>query len=196
MSIFSRRSGLAFVLAVLCLGGRTAHAQAAPVTYWMPSWPIGFGGNPGQNANSYGNFPDFNGSDAGGGTTRYNFSNGWFVGSESRGLGLGMNGGAFSNLPALSYEGTQFGYNFQNAPLTVYGGVGTLKYNAGSGSPFAAFDSLSSTLPVYSAHVGVAFQPTSNLSLSLGVGYTQQTAPIGSINSLAGPSPFSVNGGR
>jgi hypothetical protein len=189
MSIFSSRIALALVLAALCPGGRTAHAQAAPVTYWMPSWPIGFGGNLGQNANTYGNFPGFNGSDSGGGITRYNFSNGWFVGSESRNMGFAMTG---IDQGALSYQGTQFGYNFQNAPVTIYGGLGTLKYNAGGGGPFASFDTTSSTLPVYSAHVGVAFQPTSNLSLSLGVGYTQQTGPIGSnINSLTA-SPFSV----
>jgi hypothetical protein len=191
MSIFLRRTGLALVVAALCLGGRTAHAQVAPMTYWTPGWPMGFGGNLGQNANTYGNFPGFNGGDAGGsGMTRYNFSNGWFVGSQSRSLDFGMTG--IGQGGAFSYQGTQFGYNFQNAPLTIYGGVDTLKYNPGNGSPFPAFDSMSSTLPVYSAHVGVAFQPTSNLNLSLGVGYTQQTGYAGnSINSLVGPSPFS-----
>jgi hypothetical protein len=193
MSIFSRRTALALVVAALCLGGRMAHAQVAPMTYWTPGWPIGFGGNLGQNANTYGNFPGFNGGDAGSsGATRYNFSNGWFVGSESRNLDFSMTG--IGQGGAFSYQGTQFGYNFQNAPVTIYGGLDTLKYNPGNGSPFPAFDSTSSTLPVYSAHMGVAFQPTSNLSLSLGVGYTQQTGYAGnSINSLVGPSPF---GGR
>jgi hypothetical protein len=193
MSIFSHRTALALVVAALCLGGRMAHAQVAPMTYWTPGWPIGFGGNLGQNANTYGNFPGFNGGDAGSsGATRYNFSNGWFVGSESRNLDFSMTG--IGQGGAFSYQGTQFGYNFQNAPVTIYGGLDTLKYNPGNGSPFPAFDSTSSTLPVYSAHMGVAFQPTSNLSLSLGVGYTQQTGYAGnSINSLVGPSPF---GGR
>src|SRR3979411_809597 len=65
MSTFSGRLGLALVLAALCPGARTAHAQAAPVTYWTPSWPIGFGGNPtaGQSSNTYGNFPGFDGND-------------------------------------------------------------------------------------------------------------------------------------
>jgi hypothetical protein len=193
MSIFSHRTALALAVAALCLGGRMAHAQVAPMTYWTPGWPIGFGGNLGQNANTYGNFPGFNGGDAGSsGATRYNFSNGWFVGSESRNLDFSMTG--IGQGGAFSYQGTQFGYNFQNAPVTIYGGLDTLKYNPGNGSPFPAFDSTSSTLPVYSAHMGVAFQPTSNLSLSLGVGYTQQTGYAGnSINSLVGPSPF---GGR
>jgi opacity protein-like surface antigen len=197
MSIFSGRLGLALVVAALCLGGRTAHAQAAPVSYWIPGWPIGFGGNPtaGQSSNTYGNFPGFDGSDARGGgfsTTRYNFPNGWFVGGEGGSMGLSMNGinqaAAFGT--SLSYQGVQFGYNFQNAPLTVYGGVDTLKYNTGIGSPFAPFDTVSGTLPGYSAHAGVEFRPTSNLSLSLGFGYTQQSGS--DINSLAlpGASPF------
>jgi opacity protein-like surface antigen len=211
MSIFSSRLGLALVLAALCLGGRTAHAQAAPVTYWTPSWPVGFAGNPtaGQSSNTYGNFPGFDGSDARGGGfsyARYNFPNGWFVGGERGGMGLSMNGinqdGAFGNIGSLYYEGVQFGYNFQNAgglPFTVYAGFDTLKYNTGIGGPFAPFDTMSGTLPGYSAHAGVEFQPAPNVSLSLGFGYTQQSGRIDSdINSLSlpGASPFALSGRR
>ena len=163
------------------------------MTYWIPGWPVGFGGDPttGQSSNTYGNFPSFDGSDARGGGfsyMRYNFPNGWFVGGEGGGMGLSMNG-----LNSLSYQGVQFGYNFQNAggglPLRVYAGFDTLKYNAGIGGPFAPFDAMSATLPGYSAHAGVEFQPAPNLSLSLGVGYTQQPG-------LSGVSPFYVNGQR
>jgi hypothetical protein len=203
MSVFARSCGLALVLAALCLGERTAHAQAAPVSYWIPGWPIGFGGNPvGQGSNSYGNFPGFTGSDIRGGGfsyPRYNFSNGWFVGREGGGIGLGMNGinrdGAFGNIPSLYYEGLQFGYTFQNAgmPLKIYAGFDTLKYNVGSGGPLAPLDAMSGTLPGYGAHAGVEFQPAPNLSLSLGVGFTQQSGRIDSdINSplLPGASSF------
>ena len=207
MSIFSSRLALAFVLAALCPGGRTAHAQAAPVNYWIPGWPAGFGGNltVGQGSNSYGNFPSFDGSDARGGfsSMRYNFPNGWFVGGEGGGMGLGMSGinrdGAFGNLGSLYYQGMQFGYNFQNAPLTIYAGFDTLKYNSGIGNPFAPFDTVSGTLPGYSAHAGVEFQPAPNVSLSLGFGYTQQSGRIDSdINSLLlpGASPFVASGRR
>jgi hypothetical protein len=134
---------------------------------------------------------------------RYNFPNGWFVGSASGGMGLSINGinqlGAFGNINSLSSQGVQFGYNFQNAPLTVYAGFDTLKYTTGIGSPFAPFDTTSGTLPVYSAHAGVEFKPTPNLSLSLGVGFTQQTGRIDSdINSfsLPGASPFALSGRR
>ena len=206
MSIFSGRLGLALVLAALCPGGRTAHAQAAPVSYWIPGWPIGFGGNPtaGQSLNTYGNFPGFDGRDARGGGfsyMRYNFPNGWFVGGEGGGMGLSMNGinrdaAAFGNLGSLDFQGVQFGYNLHTAgglPVTVYAGFDTLKYTTGIGNPFAPFDTTSGTLPVYSAHAGVAFQPTSNVSLSLGFGYTQQSGRIDSdFNSLPGVSPFAL----
>ena len=94
------------------------------MTYWIPSWPVGLGGDPtvGQGSNTYGNFPSFDGRDARGGGfsyARYNFPNGWFVGGEGGSMGLGMNGinqdGAFGNIRSLYYQGVQFGYNFQNA---------------------------------------------------------------------------------
>ena len=68
-----------------------------------------------------------------------------------------------------------------------------MKYNTGIGSPFAPFDTTSGTLPGVRAHAGVEFQPAPNVSLSLGVGYTQQPARIDSeLNSLVlpGVSPF------
>jgi hypothetical protein len=207
MSIFAGRLGLALVLAMLCLGGRTAHAQSAPLTYWTPGWPVGFGGNlsAGQSSNTYGNFPSFDGTDARRGGfpyMRFNFPNGWFVGGEGGGMGLSMNGinrdGAFGNAGSLYYEGVQFGYNFQNAgglPLRVYAGFDTLKYNPGIGGAFAGFDTTSATLPGYSAHAGIEFQPAPNVSLSLGVGYAQQPGRS-DINSLLlpGASPFAASG--
>jgi opacity protein-like surface antigen len=210
MSIFSRRLGLALVLAALCLGGRTAHAQAAPVPYWTSSWPVGFGGNltADEGSNTYESFPGFEGGDARGGGfsyLRYNFPSGWFVGSERGGMGLSASrinqDAAFGNFGSLSAEGVQFGYNFKNAsglPLKVYAGFDTLNYKSGLGNPFAPFDTTSGTLPGYSAHAGVEFQPTPNVSLSLGFGYTQSGRIDGDINSLAlpGASPFAVSGRR
>jgi opacity protein-like surface antigen len=210
MSVFSRKLALGLVLAALSFGGRAAHAQAAPVSYWIPGGPFGFGGGQAgsQSVDSYGNFPSFDGSDTGGGM-RTNFPNGWFVGGQGGRIGLGMNGfsqiGAFGNLGSLDYQGVQFGYKFQNTgsgPLTVFGGFDTLKYNTGTGTsvggPFAPFDTSNNanTQSGYRAHAGVEFQPAPNLSLSLGVGYTQQPGRLeNNINSLAA-SPFSVNGLR
>jgi opacity protein-like surface antigen len=186
MFVFASRLALACVLAVFCLGARTAHAQSAPVPYFMSSWPLGFGSNlgPGWSANTNGNFLSFYGTDARGGDssyTRYNFGNGWFASAQSRSLGLSTSNtgqdGVFSNLPSLQSQHAQFGYNFQNStqlPVTVYAGFDTLKYNPGIGSPFSSSDS--NTTTAYGAHAGVEIQPVPNVSLSLGLGYTQQPA--------------------
>jgi opacity protein-like surface antigen len=183
------------VLAALCLGGRTAAAQTAAVTY--SSWPVGFHSNltVGQGSNSYGSFAGFDGSDAKGFSyMRYPLPNGWFVGAGAMGLPInGINqAGAFGS--SFHTEGMQFGYKFQNGlPLAVYAGFDTIKYNTGIGSPFAPFDTTSGTLPGYRAHAGVEFQPAPNVSLSLGVGYTQAPARLDSeLNSLVlpGASPL------
>ena len=68
--------GLAILLA-LCLGGRTAHAQSAPVQYWLPSSSFGFGGSLDQ------------GSDAQG-VSRSNFPNGWFIANTQGSLSMGL----------------------------------------------------------------------------------------------------------
>ena len=94
---------------------------------------------------------------------------------------------------SLSYEGVKFGYDFKNAPLSIYGGLNTFKYNVGPGasSPFAAFESTSGTVPGYTAQAGVEIRPTSNLSLSLGVGYTDlsQTASTAISDRPCCPAP-------
>ncbi len=111
----------------LCPGGRIADAQTAPVTYWIPGWPLGFGGNPAedQSSDTYANFPGFDSNDIRGGgfsAMRHQFSNGWFVGGE-RSAGLGISGlslsgpnqnAAFGNFGSLYTEGVQAGYNFQS----------------------------------------------------------------------------------
>jgi opacity protein-like surface antigen len=199
---FSGRLALALVLTELCLGGRAAHAQTGPVGYWIPGWPMGFGGDSttGQSPDTYGNFPSFDFSDRGGGFSyaRYNFPNGFFVGSQRSGIGLsGISQNAFGNFGSLYTEGAQFGYNFKDSglPVSVYAGFDTLKYNTGLGSPFAPFDNVSGTLPAYSVNAGVEFRPTSNLSLSFGASYTQQSGDINSLV-LPGASPLAIGGRR
>ncbi len=183
MFVFASRLGFALVLAALCVGGRDAHAQAGPVPYWIPGWPMGFGGDPAADtgSNTYGNFPGFNFSETRGfSSARYNFSNGLFVGSQSGSVPLGLSGvsqaGAFGNIGSLNYQSMQFGYNFQagGVPGSVFAGFSSLNYNANnSTSGLLAFDNMSSTSPALSAHVGVEFRPTSNLSLSVGAGFSQ-----------------------
>ena len=199
MSHFSGKIGFALVLAALALSGPTAQAQSAPVSYWIPGWPLGFGSSlsTAQGADRYGNFPSFDGSDAH--YPRYTLPNGLFVGAEGGDLGLSMNGfgqsGAFGG---LAYQGVQFGYNFQNSPVRIVGGFDTLKYNTGLGDPVSPFSPVSGTAG-YSAHAGVEFNPASNVSLSLGFGYTQQSGRLDTDTpspSLSNQSQFDLVGGR
>lgn len=176
------------------------------MTYWTPGWPLGFGGDlTAQGANAYGNFPSFDAGGARGGysVTRYDLPNGWFVGRETGGVGLNLSGisqdGAFGTFRSPYYQGMQFGYNFQSGlPLRVYAGFDTLKYDGGKfdtgiGGPLAPFDTTSGTARGYRAHAGVEFQPAPNLSLSVGVGFTQQSvgsdSDIGSLPA-SGPAAF------
>ena len=194
MSSLAGKLGLAILLAALCLGGQTAHAQSAPVQYWLPSSSFGFSG-PG----SLG----LDGNDAPG--ARTNFPSGWFVGNTRSDFGLsGFNrAAAFGNFGSLSSEGMQFGYNFKNAPLSIYSGFDTLKYDTGLGTSasgaFAAFDRSATAPGAFSANAGIEYRPTSNLSLSLGVGVTQYQSQ-GLVDSdiksplLPGQSPLAIGG--
>lgn len=174
MSSLVRSCALATLFTVLCFGGAPAHAQVAPLQYWIPGGPFGFGGSTVQSDDGYGNFPSFNAGDANGG---YGFRPGFFVGGQHGNLGLsGLSQPASAgNFSALSYDSTQFGYNTKTAggmPVTFFGGFSSLKYGDGIGSSLAPLTS--GTAPGYGAFAGVEFKPTSNLSLSFGAGFTQQ----------------------
>ena len=167
MFSFARGLAPAMVLAALCLGGRTAHAQAAPVPYMNSGWLMGWGDN-----------PAFDASDP-----QSKFPSGWFLSSSRGSTAWSMNGfdqaRAFGNYGSLSSEGVKFGYNFTNAPVTIYTGFDTLKYSFGAGGPLAPFDSTSGTLPGgYRANAGIEFRPTSNLSLSFGASFTQHSSGL------------------
>jgi hypothetical protein len=171
---FATSRALAILFAALCVCAATAHAQVAPLRYWIPGGPFGLGGSDGQSADTYGNFQGFNAGDAG---SHANFANGFFVGSRQGNLnwsGLGQTGFA-GNFSALSYDSTQFGYNTKTAgglPVTFFAGVETLKFGNGIGSSIAPLTS--GAAPGYGAFAGVEFKPTSNLSFSFGAGFTQQ----------------------
>ncbi|MGL9619846.1 hypothetical protein QRQ56_17680 [Bradyrhizobium sp. U531] len=179
MSRLAISCGLAALFAVLGLGGTPAAAQVAPLQYFIPGGPFGFGGSDGQNSDLYGNFSSFNAGEVGG---RTNFANGFFVGSQRGNLnwsGLSQTGfgqsGLAGNFSALSYDSTQFGYTTKTAgglPVTFFAGVDTLKYGNGIGSSVGPLTS--GTAPGTSAFAGIEFKPTSNLSLSFGAGVIQQ----------------------
>jgi Outer membrane protein beta-barrel domain len=187
MSMISREMvsrGFAFaaVAAAVCFGS-PAHAQSVP--YWTTTAGFGSALTSDPNANNaFGNF-----------SSRYNFENGWFVGSERGNLGWSLSNFAspvgFGNGAAFTYEGTQAGYNFKSAPVSVYAGFDTIKYNGpGIGNPFTALDSMSSSnTSGYRLNAGVEFHPTSNLSLSVGASFSQQPNDLNSAL-LPGASPL------
>ena len=92
-------------------------------------------------------------------------------------VSLGLSGmsqmSAFGSFSSLQSEGMRFGYNFQNSPVSVYGGFNALKYDSGLGNPFAPSAAFSGTSSGYSMQAGVEFRPAANLSLSLGASFIQ-----------------------
>jgi hypothetical protein len=168
MSMVSRLSGFVLVVAALCLAAPAAHAQVAAVPYSQANWPLGFGGNLGQGASAYG---DFSGLDD---ASR---PKGWFMSSQRSDMSLGLSGmsqmSAFGSFGSLQSEGMRFGYNFQNSPVSVYGGFNTLKYDSGLAGQFAPSGAFSGAASGYSMQAGVEFGPAANLSLSLGASFIQ-----------------------
>jgi hypothetical protein len=205
MSAFRRKCTHAIAFAMICLGGQAAHAQVAPVQYWIPSGLFGFGGSwtDGNSASIYRNFPGFDAGNVRDGDWRDNFRTGMFVSGQSGSVGLNGFGqlGAVSDFGGLSYQGALANYNFKgagNLPVTVYAGFDALNYRPGLGSPLAPFNSDATIKAGYTARAGIAFQPNANVILSLEAGFTQrQLGGDGNINSplLPGDSPF-VGGRR
>jgi opacity protein-like surface antigen len=177
------RSAYAAVLAIagLSLGTPAAHAQSVP--YWTTTTGFGSALTSDPNASPYGNL-----------SSRFNFENGWFVGSARGNPGFGATSftpvTAFGNPAGASFQSVQTGYNFQSAPVSVYAGLDTLKFNSPIGSPFAGLDSSSANSATsYGVRAGVEIRPMSNLSVSLGVGFSQQPSDLNSAL-LPGASPL------
>lgn len=195
MSMLPRKPVIA--LALLCLGAPSVHAQTGPVKYWVPGWPAGF--SEGAALDSYGDVPGFteNGNSRFF-TRRYSFSTDWSALNGGMGLSPQLVN-RYGSLGSFSVDGTQFGYKL-NDSVSLFGGFDTLKYDAGSGGAFSAFDSRSNSTAAYRAHGGVAFQPAPNVSLSLGFSYTQQGSdrPDSDITSqaLPGETPAAFSSGR
>ena len=192
MTVFKSAGRSAFAglfgLVALSLTAPEAHTQSVP--YWTTTTGFGTALTSDLNASRYDDV-----------SSRFNLGNGWFVGSQSAGRpGFGATsfssatsfspGMSFANPAVSSYQSVQTGYNFQSAPISVFAGLDTIKYASPIGSPFAGLDSMSSNSAAsYGVRAGVEIRPTSNLSLSLGVGYAQQPSDLNSAL-LPGASPL------
>ncbi|MBB1093420.1 hypothetical protein HUU61_19280 [Rhodopseudomonas palustris] len=193
MTHFAAKISLA-IAAALCLGAQAASAQSAPIRYWVPGGPFGFGG--GTSAKwqplSWGDVPGFTAdsvSSEDGERTGFAFRNystpvsSFAGGSAWRGVGGIGGAGAFGNFSALTSEGAQYGYNFKGVgglPVTLFGGVDTLKYNPDVFTSLTSPGFSSGHTAATAVHGGVEIRPTSNLSLSVSAGYVQ---PSGAVDS-------------
>jgi hypothetical protein len=198
MSTFSGKSSLVLA-AVLCLSWSAARAQSEPVKYWIPFGPFGFGGGATQSTGveTYGDVPSFDaeqGDRSGISVRTYSAPVGPLAG-----FGWNSIGGAFGNFGSLSYDSTQVGYSFKgagNMPVTVFGGVDTLKYGPDAFNTIMSFSPSAGTTAAYGVHAGVEIRPTSNLSLSFSAGYTQQQSGLGEGDISSSLLPRELGGRR
>jgi len=112
--------------------------------------------------------------------------------------GLG-NTTAFNTLDSLSYDRTQFGYSFKganNMPVTLFGGVDTLKYNPDAFSAITSFSPSAGTPAAYGVHAGIEVRPTANVSLSFSAGFTQQQPGLANGDLRSSLLPRALGGTR
>jgi len=117
--------------------------------------------------------------------SRYNFPNGWFVGGEGGGLVLSTTGfnqiGAFRKFALLRRRAVRLQLQERERAAADFPcRLRHFEIQFRHWRAFHAFDNVSGTLPGYSAHAGLEYQPAPNVSLSFDVGYTQQSGSFAS----------------
>jgi hypothetical protein len=185
--------------AALCLSWSAARAQGEPVKYWIPFGPFGFGGGAVDTASAgtYGNFPSFDAEQAD--KSGFVFRNYSAPVSSLTGFGLSGIGGPSALGSSLSYERSQFGYNFKgvgDTPVTLFSGVDILKYSPDVFSNIMSVNPNSGPAPAYGVHAGIEIRPTSNLSLSFSGGYMQQQPGLGDGSISSSLLPRELGGRR
>jgi hypothetical protein len=200
------RCGL--VLALSLGATASASAQVAPIRYWIPGGPFGFGGGTTESwrALSWGDVPGFTAETDENGEPRSGFvarSYSAPVGPLTGSFGWNSPGGAgaFGNFGSLAAEGSQYGYRFKGVgdlPVTLFGSVDSLKYKPDVFTALTSPGFASSNTAATSVNAGIEIKPTSNVSLSFSAGYTQYNGTTDSdirSNLLPGESPM-FSGGR
>ena len=158
-----------------------ARAEGDPVKYWIPFGPFGYGGGTADTANmeTYGSAPAFDAAETG--KSGFVFRSYSAPVSSLTGFGFGGIVGPTAFGSSLSYERSQFGYNFKGVgdmPMTLFGSVDTLKYNPDVFSNIMSFSPNSGPAPAYGVHAGVEIRPTSNLSLSSSSVYVHRDSGV------------------
>lgn len=160
----------------LSLAGMTpfsaAHAQVAPVPYWIA--PLGFSsgttlGTDNEQVTFYGTTDD-DGFRKGFSFRSYSYPVNAFA------SGFALSGFNMIGSAGLASSGAQYGYSFKGVgdmPVTLFGGVSNLRTTPDVFTSLMTpgFDS-GRTLAT-SVQAGVEFKPTSNLSLSLSANVVQ-----------------------
>lgn len=167
-------SMLGLAVAALVLPASAVRAQVAPLPYLVPGGVFGFGGSA---QTYYSSEPDEDGFRKG--FSFRNFSAPVSAFSSS-GLAWGGIGASGFNLSGLTADGAQYGYSFKglgNTPVTLFGGVSTLRSNPDVFTSLVTPGFASSNTLATSVQAGVEFKPTSNLSLSFSAGVVQPSAP-------------------
>lgn len=166
------KSGLALA-AALYLMTAAAQAQVAPIQYWIPGGPFGFGGD--ITTQYLGSAPDEDGFRKGLSFSSYSMPVNSFANSFTWG-GLGTS--AFTG-SGLSSAGAQYAYSFKgvgDTPVTLFGGVSSLRTSPDVFTSLVSPELAQSNTLATGFNAGVEFKPTSNISLSLSGSFIQPSA--------------------
>lgn len=164
-----------FAIAALVLPASAVRAQVAPFQYAIPGGSFGFGGS--AETQYWGEAPDEDGFRKGFAFRSFSTP----VGAFGSGLAWGGVGASGFNFSGLTANGAHYGYSFMglgDMPVTLFGGVNTLRSNPDVFTSLITPDFASSNTLATSVQAGVEFKPTSNISLSLSAGYVQPSASV------------------
>lgn len=160
--------------AALYLTASAAQAQVAPIQYWIPGGPFGFGGD--TTTQYWGGAPDEDGFRKGFSFSSYSMPVNSFAGGFAWG-GFGAN--AFTGGTGLSSDGAQYAYSFKgvgDAPVTLFGGVSSLRTTPDVFTSLVSPELARSNTLATGFNAGIEFKPTSNLSFSLSGSFVQPSA--------------------
>lgn len=172
--------------AVLSLAVSAAQAQVAPIRYWFPGGPFGFGGD--TTTQYWGSAPDEDGFRKGFSFSSYSLPANSFT--------VPFSAGVFTGGSGLSSDGAQYGYSFKglgDTPVTLFGGVSSLRTTPDVFTSIVTPGLQQSDTLATSVNAGVEFKPTSNLTLSLSGSFVQSSPTLDT--DLRAQSPFARNPG-